>query len=191
MKFLDNTTIRVDKVLNELDRFVLKFIDILKKHSKYVIVSGYVSILFGRSRASEDIDVIVPPLGAAHFNELFSDLSENNFYCLNTSKVREAFKHLSYNAIRFAIKGTSIPNIEFKFAKRPVDNESLNDTLTVKTPGGDLVISCLEIQIPFKKYVLGSDKDVEDAIHLEKVFEQHLNISKLNNYAERFRNEGI
>ncbi|MBI2141461.1 hypothetical protein HYU16_03480, partial [Candidatus Woesearchaeota archaeon] len=55
MEFVDDKTIKLDKVLNELDKFVLKFIKILEKHADYVIVSGYVSILFGRSRSTEDI----------------------------------------------------------------------------------------------------------------------------------------
>ncbi len=36
--------------LTELDLFVKKFIDILKKHTSYLIVSGYVTISSGRTR---------------------------------------------------------------------------------------------------------------------------------------------
>lgn len=46
------------KVLNNLDRFVLDFISILEKYVGYVVVSGYVSILLGRSRSSEDVDFL-------------------------------------------------------------------------------------------------------------------------------------
>ena len=46
------------KELNDLDKFVIDFTSILNKLKiKYVIVSGYVAILFGRSRSSEDIDI--------------------------------------------------------------------------------------------------------------------------------------
>ncbi|MBU5688714.1 MAG: hypothetical protein KQA41_00585 [Candidatus Aenigmarchaeota archaeon] len=48
-----------NKKINNLDKFVIKFVKILEKYTRYVIVSGYVSILFGRSRATEDIDIIV------------------------------------------------------------------------------------------------------------------------------------
>ena len=46
-----------NKVVSKLDLFVIDFINILKKYMDYVIVSGYVSILFGRSRGTEDIDL--------------------------------------------------------------------------------------------------------------------------------------
>ncbi|MBU2634051.1 MAG: hypothetical protein KJ674_02295 [Nanoarchaeota archaeon] len=62
MKFINSKTIQLDKDLNELDKFVLKFIKILEKHTSYVIVSGYVSILLGRTRATEDVDVFIKEL---------------------------------------------------------------------------------------------------------------------------------
>jgi len=43
--------------LTKIDRFVLDFIDVIQHHSKYVIVSGYVSILFGRSRGGKEASV--------------------------------------------------------------------------------------------------------------------------------------
>ena len=39
-----------EKYLTLLDRFVLDFIRVLEQETPYVIVSGYVAILFGRSR---------------------------------------------------------------------------------------------------------------------------------------------
>lgn len=39
----------------------------LKK--RYVLISGYVSILFGRNRSSEDIDMIVEKLDYEKFKE--------------------------------------------------------------------------------------------------------------------------
>lgn len=52
--------IKLKKEPNDLDRLVTDFVKILDRNSiKYVLVSGYVSILFGRSRSSEDIDMIV------------------------------------------------------------------------------------------------------------------------------------
>ena len=43
----------LDRELNELDSFVLEFIKCLQ--SRYVIVAGYVAILLGRSRTTDDI----------------------------------------------------------------------------------------------------------------------------------------
>jgi len=48
-----------NKVVNRLDEFVLTFTSVLDRMKiNYVIVSGYVAIVFGRSRATEDIDII-------------------------------------------------------------------------------------------------------------------------------------
>jgi hypothetical protein len=43
-----------NKVVSKLDLFVADFINILKKYTDYVVVSGYVSILFGRSRGIQN-----------------------------------------------------------------------------------------------------------------------------------------
>jgi len=53
------------KVMNELDNFVCSIMPIIEKFFRYVIVRGYVSILFGRTRTTEDIDVIVDPRGVS------------------------------------------------------------------------------------------------------------------------------
>ena len=54
--------------LNKLDEFVVDFIKPLKD---YVVVSGYVSILFGRSRATEDVDLLVPKMNRQDFEALW------------------------------------------------------------------------------------------------------------------------
>ena len=58
MEFADKNTIKLSKELSELDKIVIRFIDILKKYTDYVIVSGYVAILLGRDGGTEDIDII-------------------------------------------------------------------------------------------------------------------------------------
>jgi hypothetical protein len=48
-----------NRELSLLDSFVLSFTEHLASNNiKYVIVSGYVAILFGRSRISEDVDIL-------------------------------------------------------------------------------------------------------------------------------------
>ena len=57
LKFSGNKIV-FEKELNKLDKFVIDFTSILNKLDiRYVIVSGYVAILFGRNRSSEDIDI--------------------------------------------------------------------------------------------------------------------------------------
>lgn len=50
---VENNTIIVNRGLTKLDLFVRDFIDILKKHSNYLVVSGFVSISTGRTRVQK------------------------------------------------------------------------------------------------------------------------------------------
>ena len=190
MEFIDNKTIKLDKVINELDKFVLEFIKILKKHTDYVIVSGYVSILLGRTRATEDIDIFVEELNKEKFILLYGDLKKQGYWCLNAENVDEVFMYLNDGlAVRFAIKEQTIPNFEIKFAKDISKKSALKDTLTVKTQLGNIKISSLERQIAYKKYYLKSDKDLEDAAHIEKLFKQEIDVNKIEQYKRYIKDE--
>lgn len=120
MEFIDERTIKLDKELSELDRFVLNFCKILEKHTRYIIISGYVTILFGRSRGTEDVDIFIKKMKEQDFNILFEELKKKGYDCINTSK-EDAYESLKENVpIRFAKKGFFIPNVEMKFAAKPV-----------------------------------------------------------------------
>ncbi len=190
MKFLDKNTIKLDKIENDLDKFVFDFIKIIEKHTKYVIISGYVSILFGRSRATEDIDIFIERLGSEQTKSLYEDLIKNSYYCLNSNNTEDIFEQLKTNiAVRFAKKNTTIPNFEIKFVKNDLQKETINNPLRVLLPSYNLFVSTLEQQIAYKRYFLKSDKDIEDAQHLEKAFEGQLNkylIQKYRKLIERY-----
>lgn len=181
MKIKDDS-IELDKELNELDTFVLDFIKAIKG-CEYAIVSGYVSILFGRARGSEDVDLIISPMAEERLVKLFETLENAGFECINADK-SSAFEYLSEKtAIRFARKGTVIPNMEVKFANTFLDKISIRDRILVKIGNAELFISPVELQIAYKRMCLKSDKDMEDARHLEVVFEEELSQEKLNKYA--------
>ncbi|MBL7160707.1 MAG: hypothetical protein ISS93_02550 [Candidatus Aenigmarchaeota archaeon] len=183
MKFLDKSTIKLDKVENELDNLVLDFVKILEKYTKYVIVSDYVVILFGRARATEDIDIFIEKMNPNQFKNFFKELEGNSYYCLNSDDARDMHEHLEEGlALRFAKKGSIIPNFEIKFVKREINAEALRNPLKVVLPSGEVLISNIEQQIAFKRYFLKSDKDLEDAEHLEKVFEGKLDKNLIQHY---------
>lgn len=183
MQFVSKNLIKLDKELSELDLFTLDFIKILKKHSDYVIVSGYVSILLGRARASEDIDIIIPKMGFSKFVKFLEELKENNFYCLNEDKDKDIFKQISQKfAVRFAKNNTVIPNIELKFSKNKIDKITLENSIKVCIREKELIISNLELQIAFKENVLKSPKDIEDAKHLRIIAQNHLNKEIIKKY---------
>ncbi len=174
--YTDNKEIKLNKELNKLDEFVVKFCRLL---NEYVIVSGYVSILFGRSRGTEDVDLLIPNISKENFKKLFNKIYNDGFECLNTSVVDEAFDYLNSHAIRFALKRKPIPNIEFKIIKNDLDKYSFNNKIKVKLKIGELFISSLEMQIAYKLF-LASEKDLEDAKHIYELFKKDLNMEELN-----------
>lgn len=181
--------IKVDRELSKLDKFALKFTRILEKHVDYVIISGYVSILLGRSRATEDIDIFIKKISEEKFSPLYKELEEGGFWCINAENVKEVFSYLRDGySIRFSRKGNPMPNFEVKFPKNEIDEETFQDFVTVVLPQGKLKISSLERQVAFKRYFLRSDKDLEDAQHLEEVFREHLDYGKINKLKERIEN---
>jgi|SRR3989344_6603922 len=169
-----------NKEINNLDKFVFSFTKILEKEEiNYVIISGYIAILFGRSRNTEDVDLFVDKLDREKFKSLWKEILSNGFECTNTPSEDTAYEILQDDSsIRFATKGHFVPNIEVKFTKTILDKSSLQNRIKVCINKEHLYTSSLEIQIAYKIY-LGSDKDIEDAKHLWILFKEHLNIDKL------------
>lgn len=186
MKFVNKSLIKLDKVINELDKFAFDFCKILEKHLKYVVVSGYVAILFGRSKGTEDIDIFIERIDKNKFNKLHDELEKNDYECITANK-KEAFDNLNEDIpIRFAKRGKFIPNVELKFVKKALDINSLDNNLTVETSYGHIKILLLEPQIAFKEVCLGSDKDIEDAIYLRQVFKEQIDNEKVEYYKRMF-----
>ena len=189
MELKDNI-LKLDKELNELDKFVIKFKKIIEKYTDYVIISGYVSILLGRARATEDIDIFIKELNRKTLNELYKELKKTNFWCLNTEDEEEIYNYLKDGlGVRFAKSKETIPNMEVKFALKPLQKESFNDRILIVMGKEELKISSLERQIAFKKYYLKSDKDIEDANHIERLFNEKIDYNKVKLYNKLIENE--
>ncbi|KXA90707.1 hypothetical protein AKJ62_00020 [candidate division MSBL1 archaeon SCGC-AAA259D14] len=188
MEFLDKSTIRIDRELSELDRFSLEFIDVLKKYTDYVIVGGYVAILLGRARASEDVDIIVPEFDFPTFRSFYDGLEKEGFYCLNASENDTIFGYLENgSSIRFSRNEQVIPNVELRWAENKFDRITLEKKITVKLSEGDIYISPLELQIAFKEEVLKTPKDMEDAQHIRNVAQEYLNENLIEKYKVMLR----
>jgi len=186
--FVDEKEIILNRNLSKLDEFVLDFVTIISKYTRYVLISGYVSILLGRSRATEDIDIFIEEISKQKFKEMYFELVKKGFFCLNSDNFEIVFEYICDNlAIRFA-KGGPIPNIEVKFPKDNLDKGAFDDFITVNLPSGKLKISNLEKQIAFKRYFLGSEKDLEDALHLEELFKDKLDYGKIKKTQELIKN---
>ena len=170
----------LDKELNKIDKFTFDFISLIEKYVDYVIISGYVSILLGRSRATEDVDIFIKKIPKAKFIEMYKDLIENGFWCINSDNADTLFNYLDEGlAIRFAKGRISLPNMEVKFPKDDLDEDVFNDFISVRLPVGEMKISSLERHIAFKRYFLRDDKDNEDALHVEELFKEDIDYEKI------------
>jgi hypothetical protein len=179
-----------EKYLTLLDRFVLDFIQILEPITPYVIVSGYVAILFGRSRGTEDVDILIPTLEKEDFTKLHDALIKGGFEFLNAEDASGLHDMLTKKmGIRIARKDQFIPNIELKFLKDEVDRMVLRDRTEVNLPDASLFISPIGMQIAYKLY-LGSQKDIEDALYLWEIFKEELDHARLKKHMEIFKVRG-
>ena len=172
--------ITMDKELNSLDEMALDFSAVLAGAGiGHVFLSGYVAILFGRNRTSEDIDVICRKCDHDTFLVVWKDI-HRVMECIITSDPEEAYDEylLNETAVRFARKGKFVPNVEMSFAHTDLQQKALDDKLVVVLNGMELPISPLEQQIAYKTF-MASDKDLEDARFLFRVFDQHLDMDLL------------
>ncbi len=177
---LKGSEIIFSKELSLLDNFVLDFVNILSRHNiRYVIVSGYIVILFGMNRISEDADVLIHRITFEKFLKFWLEI-EKSYDCLDTNDPIDAYNGYlrNHHAIRIAKKGSSIPNIELKFVKNEFDRSSMKYRKSVELDEKTIYISPLEIQIPYKLF-MGREKDIEDARFLFKLFKDKLNMELL------------
>ena len=179
--------IRIDREMNNLDKFVYDFVSLL--NGQYVLVLGYVSIITGRSRATEDVDLVIPKMDFACFKQIWGKVHDAGFECINTENAEEAYEMLNLNAIRFAVRGRPIPNMEFKISKDKLGEYSLQNKIKVFIKDKLFYVSELEMQIAYKKAYLGSPKDNEDALHLEVLFKDKLNFKKIEALEKLVREE--
>jgi len=175
-----------EKHLTLLDRFVLEFIRVLEPQTPYVIVSGYVAILFGRSRGTEDVDILIPGLEKDTFTGLHNALLSKGYEFLNAEDADGLHDMLTNKmGVRIAKKGQFIPNIELKFFKDEIDRLVFRDRVEVFFGDEQVFISPVGIQIAYKIY-LGSSKDIEDALFLWEIFRNNLDRSVLKEQMKVF-----
>ncbi len=181
-------SIKLSRILSVVDKFVIKFVKLLNKAGiRYVIVSGYPALLFGRERITEDIDVLFDKKNIEKI-KMFYKLIGKKYWVLN-AKSLDTWLHLlnENSAIRIAKRDTISPNIEFKPTKNEFDKFSLsNATVVIINKVHTLRISPFELQIPYKLH-LGSKKDFEDARFLYNLFGDKINKTKFSYFCEQLR----
>lgn len=170
---------------NRLDELAIDFSGILSDLGiDHVFVAGYVAILAGRSRSTEDIDVFIERCPAERIDELVAEL-EREGYWGPAMPLSEMYGNLTSGTnIWVAPDGEMTPHLEVKFPSDEFDDASLRNAIEAHLGGHAIPIGPLELQIAYK-LSLGGRTDLEDAAHLYTVFGETLSRSRLETWVER------
>lgn len=78
---LRGETLYVERAPNQLDELAIAFSEILDQVGiEHVYIAGYVSILAGRARSTEDVDVLIEPIDKATADELATTLGTEGYW---------------------------------------------------------------------------------------------------------------
>jgi hypothetical protein len=174
-----------------LDEFTEDFCKIVEDHCKYIICSGFVAIAHGRTRGTEDIDMITEKLNSERFQKLHQDLINTGFICIQSNDPEGIYQD-------YLIKGDSIryvrneegffpPEMELKFVKDELDEEQLIERVKLPLTHLDIYFASIESNIAFKEEYLKSEKDLEDARHLRIIYEEEIDENKIKEIKEKIK----
>lgn len=184
-----NNEIIINKNITKLDQFALDVIDIIKKYTKYTIISGYVCIFFGRARATEDVDMFISEFPYEQFIKMYDEFIENGFEFTVDNPKDLYFEYLlNKTPINIWRKGFPLLRMEIKLARKPSQKQVLLSPLRIKLNEKEILFADIESQIAYKRYIAKSEKDLEDARHLEIVFEE-INKEKIKYFKHIFEKE--
>jgi hypothetical protein len=188
MEFTDEGVV-IDKPPSDLDRLMLEVGGILDDVDiEYSVVSGYVAVLFGRSRATEDIDVITERFDDRTADELAERLQDAGYWG-SAMPLEDLHDTLADDLpVRVAEDGHRVPNVELKFASDEYDRISLDDAISVRLGDQTLRVGSLEFQIAYK-LDMGAPRDYEDALYLHEVAGPSLNRTALERYVTKLEVE--
>jgi len=189
----ENRRIRLmKKTLLPEDDIAFRFVRVLDEVGvRYVVVAGYVAILFGRARRSDDVDFIVEQIDENRFVELCREARKHGFVLMqgdigSEDSVRRVYRdYLAEGlSVRFMYGDIIVPNIEFKMVWSIVERYALEHSIIVKVEVDGrytIRVSPIELQIAHKLY-LGSEKDVGDAVFLYTLFRDALDSTELERW---------
>ncbi len=176
---------------NILDKFCEDFCKIIEQHCRYIVVSGFLAIASGRTRGTEDIDMIIERVNLDKFKKIFSDLLNNDFVCMQSNKPEIVYEYLQDNtSVRFTRKNKPLPEMEVKFAKDLLDEYQINNREKLKLTKLEVWFSNVNVNVAFKEELLKSPKDLEDAQHLRIVYSEKINeagIDQIKALIRRYR----
>lgn len=160
-----------------LDKFAEDFCKVIDKHCKYIVCSGFVAIAHGRSRGTEDIDMIIEKIPREKFIQLHKELVKAGFECMQSASGEVIYDDylLGGDSVRYTREDNfAPPEMEVHFAKDELDNYQLLTRKKLAFTGLNIYFSSIEINIAFKEEYLKTDKDIEDAKHLRIVYKEQI-----------------
>ena len=172
---------------NVLTSFIRDFVLILDKLKiQYIVVSGFVAISHGRSRGTEDIDMIIENVSKEKFTELNNELDTNDFETLQGVSGEELFEDYLEDklSIRYVRKGEFLPEMELKMAQDELDEDQIKHRTKLPLTGLDFYFSTIETNLAFKEELLKSPKDLADAKHLRLVYGDKIDEDEVNRIKE-------
>jgi hypothetical protein len=175
----------VERPANALDELAMEFSELFSEMAiDHVFVAGYVAILTGRARSTEDIDVLLEPLPESEVDALVTELRDAGYWG-PAMPLEATYENLTEGTnIWIAPEDQVTPHLEVKFTRDEFDAASLGNAIDAHVGGSTVPIGPLELQIAYKLY-LGGEKDLEDAAHLYVLFGETLRQSTLEDWVER------
>jgi hypothetical protein len=182
---LRNETLVVDREPNRLDELAVEFSQVLDRFDiAHVYIAGYVAILAGRARSTEDIDVLIERIDEETANELAATLDEAGFWgpAMPLTSMYEMLDN--GDNIWVAPDDQITPHLEVKFARDEFDRASLENAITARIGDEAIPIGPIELRIAYKLH-LGTRTDIEEAVHLHALFEESLSVAHLEEWTTR------
>ena len=164
-------------MINELTR-ICKVLNTLKM--KYAVIGGIACILYGVDRTTMDIDILLNITGENDVRRLVVAL-RNAGYDVSVREAVSAFRKRNH----FTALSPEGLRIDFKFSSSKLDYSTLENVVTIEFRGVKIRVGGLEENIVAKIVVLGSLKDLEDALKLMTMYFDRLDWTRMENLAGR------
>ncbi len=166
---------------NILDKFCIDFCSVVEKYCGYVVVSGFVVIASGRTRGTEDIDIIIQRIEKDRFTKLHNALTKKGFVCMQSDDLEEIYDYLKdKSSVRYTYEDKPLPEIELKMSKDELDEYQIKTKTKLALTGLDIWFSSVNMNIAFKEELLKTDKDIEDAKYLRTIYDEEIDEKEIN-----------
>lgn len=189
MHFEDGVLV-IDRELSEFDRRAFAFFDLLDEVGiDYLVVSGYLLLLTGRQRMTEDVDLILSLQTSDRLDELVTRLGEEG-YVANPPPLDRLPEFIEEGHVGVHAKGARVPTFDLSLGDTQIERDAFADSLSVEVSGQTLHVTPFEQQIAYKLSMLHDPSDHTamdflDALHLYRLFEDQLDMDSLRNYVHR------